>query len=144
MINSVELHLQRPDRLRGQLGQLSSARVTNNLWSHAEINYIGIDSYFTGIVSSSAANASGTYPNETFINATTNGWINKLEAGTNGILDFARGLGQAGSVHRGRLLALQRHREQSARQLRHERRLATSMSSTAAWTATSRSWRSTG
>ena len=84
----------------GQLGYASNwdnynaSRVTNNLWSNSDIDYIGIDSYFTGIVSTSVADASGTYPNSTFINSMANGWANKLDGGTTGILDFAAGIGK--------------------------------------------------
>jgi hypothetical protein len=82
----------------GQIGyaanwdNFNASLVNSNIWSHPQIDYIGIDSYFTGIVSSATANSSGTYPNTTFINAMTTGWNNKLQSGANAILNFASGV----------------------------------------------------
>jgi len=79
----------------GQLGYASNwdhynhSNVRSAIWNHPEIDFLGIDSYFTGLVSNSAADASGAYPDPTFIGATTSAWTNKLE---NEILPYAAGL----------------------------------------------------
>ena len=72
----------------------NSTRVTNNIWSHPEINYIGIDSYFTFtsspyLVPSTSADPIQTYPDESFIQLVANEWNERLD---NQILPFAHGL----------------------------------------------------
>jgi hypothetical protein len=52
----------------------------------SRIDFIGIDSYFTNMATNSQADASGTYPNSTFINTMTTAWNNKLN---NEILPYA-------------------------------------------------------
>jgi hypothetical protein len=74
----------------------SSSRVTNNIWSHPEIDYIGIDSYFrfeSGQyqVPSTQANPIQTYPDENFIQLVANEWNQRLDGQ---ILPFAASLGK--------------------------------------------------
>jgi hypothetical protein len=63
-----------------------NANLQSTIWENPNIDFIGIDSYFQNMVSTSAANASGTYPNATFINTVTTAWNNKLN---NEILPYA-------------------------------------------------------
>jgi len=63
-----------------------NANLRTTVWENAEIDFIGIDSYFTNMVTTTQADASGTYPNATFINTVTTAWNNKLN---NEILPFA-------------------------------------------------------
>jgi hypothetical protein len=60
--------------------------VRNAIWEHPEIDFIGIDSYFNNLVAAAQADASGAYPDSTFINIMTNVWTNKLN---NEILPYA-------------------------------------------------------
>lgn len=86
----------------GQIGyaanwdNFNSSRVTNNIWSHPEINYVGIDSYFrfeSGQyqVPASESDPIQTYPNENFIQLVANEWNQRLDGQ---ILPFAAGLGK--------------------------------------------------
>lgn len=60
--------------------------VTTAIWEHAAIDYLGIDSYFQNLLSNGQADASGTYPNATFITQVENAWNDRLD---NDILPFA-------------------------------------------------------
>ena len=84
----------------GQIGYASnwdnfnSSLVTSNIWSHPEINYIGIDSYFTFTnspysIPSSATSAIQLYPDESFIQLVATEWNERLD---NQILPFAGSL----------------------------------------------------
>jgi hypothetical protein len=64
------------------------SNVNAAIWSHPAIDFLGIDSYFTNLVTNSQADASGTFPNAAFINTVTNAWNNKLD---NQILPYAAG-----------------------------------------------------
>jgi hypothetical protein len=86
----------------GQLGyaanwdNFSSTRVTSNLWSHPEISYIGIDSYFRFQnppyeVPSSQSDPIQAYPDENFIQLVANEWNQRIDGQ---ILPFAAGLGK--------------------------------------------------
>ncbi|MEX0642202.1 MAG: dockerin type I domain-containing protein [Pirellulales bacterium] len=86
----------------GSLGYASnwdnfnSSRVTSIIWSHPEINYIGIDSYFTFtnspyLVPSGSADPIQNYPDESFIQLVANEWSERLDGQ---ILPFAAGLGK--------------------------------------------------
>ncbi|MDZ4658726.1 MAG: hypothetical protein SH868_14215 [Bythopirellula sp.] len=76
----------------GEIGYASnwdsynSANTATAIWDHPAVDYVGIDSYFQNLLSSAQANASGTYPNTTFISQVENAWNNKLD---NEILPFA-------------------------------------------------------
>jgi hypothetical protein len=87
----------------GQIGYAANwdhfnhPNVTTAIWNHPAVDFVGIDAYFTGTTSNSQADASGTYPNQTFINQTTTGWSNRLNidsAGNSldGLLPFAAAL----------------------------------------------------
>lgn len=65
-----------------------NSNLSNVMWEHPSIDYIGIDSYFTNLLSNSQADASGSYPNATFIDDVETAWNNKLD---NEILPFAAG-----------------------------------------------------
>lgn len=60
--------------------------VTTAIWEHAAIDYLGIDSYFQNLLTNGQADASGAYPNSTFITQVENAWNDRLD---NDILPFA-------------------------------------------------------
>lgn len=76
----------------GSLGYASnwdsyaSINTTNTIWENPAIDYIGIDSYFTGLLSQGQADNSGSYPNIGFITQVEDAWNSKLD---NEILPFA-------------------------------------------------------
>jgi hypothetical protein len=62
----------------------NSTRVTNNIWSHPQVDYIGIDSYFrfeNGAyqIPTSASDPAQSYPNENFIQLVANEWNQRLD-----------------------------------------------------------------
>lgn len=63
-----------------------NANVASTIWDHPAIDYIGIDSYFQGLLSTSQADGSGTYPDTDFLFDVEDAWNNKLD---NEILPFA-------------------------------------------------------
>lgn len=63
--------------------------VAMAIWNNPVIDYVGIDSYFTGLLSNSQADASGDYPNPAFIDQVEAAWNNKLD---NEILPYASAL----------------------------------------------------
>ncbi|QDS99189.1 glycoside hydrolase family 113 [Adhaeretor mobilis] len=67
--------------------------VASTIWDHSAIDYVGIDSYFTNLLTNSQADASGSYPDAGFISTVESAWNNKLD---NEILPFASSL-QSGS-----------------------------------------------
>jgi hypothetical protein len=74
----------------------NSTRVTNNIWSHSEISYIGIDSYFRFenspyLIPTTQSDPIQTYPNESFIQLVANEWNERLDGQ---ILPFASVLGK--------------------------------------------------
>lgn len=60
--------------------------VASTIWDNSAIDFIGIDSYFQGLLSNSQGDNSGSYPNESFITQVENAWNSKLD---NDILPFA-------------------------------------------------------
>lgn len=62
------------------------SNVASAIWEHSAIDYIGIDSYFQNLLTSSQADASGAYPNSTFIGQVESAWNSKLD---NEILPYA-------------------------------------------------------
>ena len=86
----------------GQIGyaanwdNFNSGRVTNNIWSHEHISYIGIDSYFRFesnpyLIPTSESDPLQTYPNEGFIQLVANEWSQRLDGQ---IMPFAAGQGK--------------------------------------------------
>lgn len=86
----------------GQIGyaanwdNFNSTRVTSNIWSHPEIDYIGIDSYFrfeSGQyqIPTSQSNPIQTYPTESFIQLVADEWNQRLDGQ---IMPFAASLGK--------------------------------------------------
>jgi len=63
-----------------------NANVASTIWDHPAIDYIGIDSYFQGLLSTSQADGSGAYPDTDFLFDVEDAWNNKLD---NEILPFA-------------------------------------------------------
>lgn len=59
--------------------QGAPSNFTTAIFNHPAIDYVGVDSYFTGLVTQSAADASGGYPNQTFIDQVEAGWNNLLD-----------------------------------------------------------------
>jgi hypothetical protein len=76
----------------GQIGyaanwdSYNSANTTSAIWDNPAVDFVGIDSYFTNLLSPTQANASGEYPNIDFITQVENAWNNKLD---NEIIPFA-------------------------------------------------------
>ena len=60
--------------------------LQSTIWEHPAIDFIGIDSYFTGLLNNGQADASGSYPNPTFIGQVESAWNDKLD---NEILPYA-------------------------------------------------------
>ncbi len=79
----------------GQLGyaanwdDYNNANIKNAIWNNPAIDFVGIDSYFTNLTTNAQSDASGSFPNSTFINTVTNAWNNKLN---NTILPYAASL----------------------------------------------------
>jgi len=86
VINAVRNEYAGPLGYAANWDQYDDVNVTTAIWEHPEIDFIGIDSYFTGMVSNAQADASGTFPNPSFINTMTDAWNNKLN---DQILPFA-------------------------------------------------------
>ena len=64
----------------------NNGNVTSTIWENSVIDYIGIDAYNTNLLTNSQADASGSYPNPTFIDQVESAWNNQLD---NVILPFA-------------------------------------------------------
>lgn len=86
----------------GQIGYASnwdnfnSGRVTSNIWSHPEIDYIGIDSYFrfeggSYVIPTSESDPIQTYPEPDFIQLVADEWNQRLDGQ---VLPFAAGIGK--------------------------------------------------
>lgn len=60
--------------------------VATAIWEHSAIDFLGIDSYFQGLVGVGDADTSGAYPDPDFIATVENAWNNKLD---NEILPYA-------------------------------------------------------
>lgn len=79
-------------RFTGSIGYAANwdnydnANVASAIWDHPAIDFIGIDAYFTGLLTSAQADASGSYPNPSFIGQVEAAWNNKLDGE---ILPFA-------------------------------------------------------
>src|SRR3954466_11909526 len=86
VINAVAGVYQGPLGYAANWDDYQNANLRNTIWENANIDFIGIDSYFQNMVSAASADASGTYPNTTFINTVTTAWNNKLN---NEILPYA-------------------------------------------------------
>ena len=86
----------------GQIGyaanwdNFSATRVTNNIWSHPEIDYIGIDSYFrfesgSYVIPTSQSDPLQVYPDADFIQLVADEWNQRLD---NQIMPFAAARGK--------------------------------------------------
>ncbi len=64
----------------------SNGNLTSTIWDNPAIDYLGIDAYFRNTVTNAQADASGSDPNETFIEQVEQGWNDRLD---NEILPFA-------------------------------------------------------
>jgi hypothetical protein len=96
VIDSVASIYDGPIGYAANWDNFSSSRVTNNIWSHPEISYIGIDSYFRFEnapyqIPTTATNPTQTYPDEDFIRLVADEWNQRLDQQ---ILPFAEGLGK--------------------------------------------------
>ena len=65
-----------------------NSNLTSTIWENAAIDFMGIDSYFTGLLTNGQADASGSYPNSTFISQVESAWNSKLDSE---ILPYAAG-----------------------------------------------------
>ena len=67
----------------GQLGyaanwdNYNNPNLTANVWDHPSIDFIGVDMYFS-LTTDAQADASGPYPDWSFINTVTNAWRQQL------------------------------------------------------------------
>ena len=86
MINSVNAQFNGTIGYAANWDNYNNANVTNTIWEHPAIDYIGIDSYFQNLLTNSQADNSGTYPNIGFITEVENAWNDRLD---NVILPFA-------------------------------------------------------
>jgi hypothetical protein len=86
VINAIDGVYDGPLGYAANWDDYNNANVATAIWSHPAIDFIGIDSYFTNLVTNAQADASGTYPNAIFINTVTSAWNNKLD---NVILPYA-------------------------------------------------------
>ncbi|WP_145284274.1 glycoside hydrolase family 113 [Pirellulimonas nuda] len=86
VINAVDA------RFTGSIGYAANwdnynhPNVAAAIWEHPAIDFIGIDSYFTNMLTGAQADASGSYPNPAFIGQVEAAWNNKLDGE---ILPFA-------------------------------------------------------
>jgi hypothetical protein len=64
----------------------ANGTLTTSIWDHPAIDFLGVDAYFTNSVTDAQADASGVYPNATFIGQMQNAWTNRLN---NSILSYA-------------------------------------------------------
>ncbi len=56
-----------------------NANLTSTIWENSAIDFLGIDSYFRNLQNNTQADASGAYPNSSFISQVENVWNNKLD-----------------------------------------------------------------
>jgi hypothetical protein len=96
VIDSVASIYDGPIGYAANWDNFNSSRVTNNIWSHPEISYIGIDSYFRFEnnpfqIPSTETSPVQTYPDEDFIQLVADEWNQRLDQQ---ILPFAEGLGK--------------------------------------------------
>jgi hypothetical protein len=94
VIDSVAAIYSGPIGYAANWDNYNSSRVTSNIWSHPEISYIGIDSYFrfesgSYQIPSNESNPIQTYPNDDFIQLVADEWTQRLDEQ---ILPFAAGL----------------------------------------------------
>jgi Glycoside Hydrolase Family 113 len=79
------------DEFDGQIGYASNWDHFNNgntrniFWENENIDFIGIDSYFPNWVTFAQADASGAYPDQSFIDLMTNVWNSRID----GLLSYA-------------------------------------------------------
>ncbi len=86
VINAIDAVYHGPLGYAANWDDYNNSNVATAIWEHPAIDFIGIDSYFTNLVTNTQADASGTFPNATFINTITTAWNNKLD---NQILPYA-------------------------------------------------------
>jgi hypothetical protein len=86
VIDAVDAVYQGPLGYAANWDDYNNPNVDTAIWNHPAIDFLGIDSYFTNMISTAQADASGTYPNASFISAVTTAWNNKLN---NEILPYA-------------------------------------------------------
>ena len=76
----------------GELGyaanwdNFKNSNLTSTIWENPAIDFVGIDAYFRNLVTNGQADASGAYPDPTFIAQMESAWNNQLD---NDILPFA-------------------------------------------------------
>jgi hypothetical protein len=85
-IEAVDAAYQGPLGYAANWDDYTNSNLRTAIWEYPKIDFIGIDSYFRNMVTNAQADASGTYPNATFINTVATAWNNKLN---NEILPYA-------------------------------------------------------
>jgi hypothetical protein len=93
-INAAAAVYQGPLGYAANWDDYRNGNLTTAIWEHPQIDFLGIDSYFQNMVTTAQADASGAYPDNTFINQMTTAWNNKLDVDTpgdslDGIMQFA-------------------------------------------------------
>jgi hypothetical protein len=93
-INAVAAAYDGPLGYAANWDDYRNGNLTTAIWEHPQIDFLGIDAYFENMVTNAQADASGTYPNNTFINQLTTAWNNKLDVDSpldslDGIMLFA-------------------------------------------------------
>ena len=86
VINAVDAQFSGTLGYAANWDNYQNNNLKNTIWEHSAIDYIGIDSYFTNLLSKSQASQSGTFPDPAFISLVEDAWNDKLD---NEILPFA-------------------------------------------------------
>ena len=86
LINSVDSQFSGSIGYAANWDNYNNPNVALAIWDHPAIDYLGIDSYFQGLLSNAQADASGGYPNPAFISQVEAAWNAKLD---DEILPFA-------------------------------------------------------
>ncbi len=94
VINAVNNAYSGPLGYAANWDDYRNSNLTTAIWENPAIDFLGIDSYFTNLVTTTQADASGAFPNATFINQMTTAWNNKLDVDSpgdslDGIMSFA-------------------------------------------------------
>lgn len=86
VINAVDAEFDGALGYAANWDNYNHPNVANAIWEHDSIDFLGIDSYFQNLLNNTQADASGTYPNNSFITQVEDAWNNRLD---NQILPYA-------------------------------------------------------
>ena len=79
MINAVDAQFSGSLGYAANWDNYNYSNVVSTIWEHSAIDFMGIDSYFTNLLTIEQAANSGTYPNTAFITQVEDAWTAKLE-----------------------------------------------------------------